>query len=151
MENNRPRGHFFRLLCAGLLCLSANQASNAMEAPELLGLHLTTWHSAPGFCANTPGAYAKWANGFTVGAYKNSECEHYSVYAGWTWETEGSVRAAVTLGVVTGYKLAPVLPMIAPSLVIDLTPATALRMTYIPKLQSDGAHAINFAIQHSFQ
>jgi hypothetical protein len=98
-----------------------------MEAPETVGLHLGTWHSDPGFCSNTPGVYARWQSGLTVGAYKNSACRSYSGYAGWTWETEGRVRAAITVGAVTGYKLASVLPLVAPSLIVDVTPSIALR------------------------
>lgn len=130
----------------------APTAAAAIPVPEYVGLHLGTWHSAPGFCSNTPGVFAKWQTGFTLGAYKNSECKSYSAYAGWSWETTGSlVRAAVTVGLVTGYMQAPVLPLVVPSVVVDLLPQLALRLTYVPKTASDSAHAVNFAVQHSFR
>lgn len=151
LGRRRGGGHSIRVLGAALICFAACQSASAMEAPVDVGLHLGTWHSGPGFCSNTPGVFARWQSGLTIGAFKNSECERYSGYAGWTWESAGRVRAAITVGMVTGYKLSPVLPLVAPSIAVDLTPSIALRMTYMPKIAKDGAHAINFAIQHSFR
>lgn len=66
----------------------------------LLGIHLLTAHTAPGYETATPGIYARHESGFTVGAYRNS-IGRPSAYAGWTFE-QG--RYALTVGAVTGYQ-----------------------------------------------
>jgi len=141
-----------RLIFGALLVVTFCQASNALESPELVGMHIGTWHDAVGFCSNTPGTYAKWVNGMTLGTFRNSECENYSFYVGKTYETDlaGSIRAAVTIGAITGYRAADVLPLVAPSLSIAMPRRAAVRITYIPKVAQDGANALNFAVETHF-
>ena len=121
--------------------------ARAFEAPAVLGLHLATVHSASGFCNINPGAYAVWENGFTVGAYRNSECERVSAYAGWTWQTEGRLRAGVTAGLITGYRRAPVMPLLVPSVSFDVSPSTTVRLSFIPKVEKGGANALHFSLE----
>lgn len=120
------------------------------SAPVTVGLHIATAHSSKGFCQNTPGVYAMWANGLTAGVYQNSECEKYSAYIAQTWRTEGRVKFSLTAGAVTGYKAAAVLPLIVPSVAIPLGDHAYMRLSYLAKVQSYGAHALNFAIEKSF-
>lgn len=75
----------------------------------VLGLHLLTAHAAPGYETATPGVYAMAPSGLTVGAYRNSYGRP-TAYAGWTW-SEG--RYHVTLIGATGYRRAPVVPLLA--------------------------------------
>ena len=121
--------------------------ARAFEAPSVVGLHLATVHSASGFCNVNPGAYAVWEGGFTVGTYRNSECEKVSAYAGWTWQTEGRLRAGLTAGLVTGYRRSPVMPLLVPSIAFDLSPSTTVRLTYVPKVEKGGAHALHVALE----
>lgn len=95
-------------LAAALLLALATQAQ-ALEAPAVIGLHLHSAHGDDGkqpsgsfgWNDNNLGAYARWSNGATVGAYRNS-LSRDSVYAGWTL-SDSADRFAITLGAVSGY------------------------------------------------
>lgn len=139
---------------------AASQLS--IPAPAIVGIHLGTWHSdkSLNLCDNTPGGYAEWASGFTIGAYKNSECSKSSAYAGWTWNTapvflftspnwSPIVRASLTAGVVTGYRDKPIAPLLLPSLIVSLPADFSLRLTYIPNTRFTHTSAVNFAIEVS--
>jgi hypothetical protein len=136
-----------KIIIASMLFLGQQVAfAQAIEAPAVIGLHLATLHSSRGWCDANPGLYARWSGGFTAGAYRNSEC-HPSAYAGWAWQTHGSVRAGVMVGAVAGYKAHPIMPLLLPSVAIDLTPSIAARLTYIPKVEKRGAHALHFSLE----
>lgn len=68
----------------------------------ILGIHLLTAHSMPGYETVTPGIYTRHESGFSAGTYRNS-IGRQSTYAGWTFETEDK-RWALTVGAVTGYQ-----------------------------------------------
>ena len=135
------------VIAAAIAAACLTIPARAFEAPAVIGLHLATVHSASGFCNVNPGAYAVWTSGFTVGAYRNSECEKVSAYAGWTWQTEGRLRAGLTAGLVTGYRRSPVMPLLVPSVAFDLSPSTTVRLTYVPKVEKGGAHALHVALE----
>ena len=128
-------------------CLST--PAQAIEAPAVIGLHLGTLHSQRGLCDVNPGAYAVWRSGFTAGAYKNSECQKVSLYSGWTCQTTGPVRVGLTAGLITGYRQAPVLPLLVPSLTVDVSLTTAVRATFVPKIEKRGTNALHFSIEFS--
>lgn len=148
--------NLLKLVVLSTALVSAAHAQNELLdfTPKLatVGLHLHTLHDNNNFCNSTPGVYAKFSNGLTVGTYKNSECNNYSAYAGVTFEhaVTANVSVAVTAGVVTGYRLSPVLPLLVPSVAVDITNNTAVRLTFIPKIAADGANAVNFAIERRF-
>lgn len=122
---------------------------HALPAPQRLGLHLASWHSAPGFEARNPGVYAVWANGATLGTYHNSE-RAQSVYAGWTWrsaELLPRTHAALTAGVVTGYLARPVMPLLVPSLGVRVAERTTVRLTWLPRVEKAGAHALHLSLE----
>lgn len=137
------------LLALALLGFAAI-AHAETQTPVTMGLHVATLHSAKGFCQNTPGVYAMWSNGLTAGVYQNSECEHYSTYLAKTWQTEGRVKFSLTAGFVTGYKAAAVMPLVVPSVTLPLDERTSMRLSYLAKVNAQGAHALNFAIEKSF-
>lgn len=119
-------------------------------AATTIGLHLGSVHSTPGWCDYNPGVYMRTDTGLTLGAYRNSECRS-SAYAGWTWEARrGKLAAAITAGAVTGYAARPVLPLLVPSLAVDVADKTALRLTYIPKIEKAGAHALHLSVERRF-
>ena len=104
----------------------------AMTSAWIIGVHLFTWHSAPGFEWATVGAYARSPDGITVGAYRNSE-GGLSAYAGLTMETP-SRQFALTVGAVTGYRAASVIPLIVPSVRFSGSDNLALRVAVIPRI-----------------
>jgi hypothetical protein len=111
-----------------------------------LGLHLLSAHAAPGFEAATVGAYAQAPCGLTVGALRNSE-RRLSVYAGRTWHTADG-RWALTAGGITGYRSAALTPLLVPSLRLPLSPASALRLSLIPKPpRAGGASALHASLE----
>lgn len=77
----------------------------------ILGLHLFSVHAQPGYERVTPGLYAMSPSGLTVGAFRNSEGGR-SVYAGCTWQGQ---RFGMTVGAVSGYRRAGMLPLVVPS------------------------------------
>lgn len=100
---------------AAAMATGSAQATDAPAAPALLpttvGLHLQSVHLGDqGRAWNNAnrGLYARWSNGLTVGAVRNS-LDRTGVYVGWTGErTLGHVAglpvsAAITLGASTGY------------------------------------------------
>jgi hypothetical protein len=72
---------------------------------QTIGLHLGTAHTHGGLNGVNPGVYARFDNGATVGAYRNS-FNRTSVYAAYTMETNvlPNVTAAIAIGAVTGYQ-----------------------------------------------
>lgn len=146
------------LIAAALL--SASGTVLGQQLPAVVGVHGATWHAANqdkipgsrGYNDANPGAYARWANGFTIGAYRNSLFRN-SAYVGWTI-TDQADRFGLLVGAVSGYdKLAPpgqgthegvrcdkangcrtvslksvILPMIAPSVRIPVTDRASVRL-----------------------
>ena len=135
------------VIAAAIAASCLTMQARAFEAPAMIGLHLATVHSVSGFCNINPGAYAVWEGGFTVGAYRNSECEKVSAYAGWTWQTEGRLRAGVTAGLITGYRRAPVMPLLVPSVSFYISPSTTVRLSFLPKVEKGGANALHYSVE----
>ena len=123
----------------------------------IIGLHL--WSSHFGACYESPagcrpyesattGIYLRAPSGLTIGAYRNSYGGD-SAYAGWTFETSDG-RFALMVGAVTGYHRAPVLPVVVPSMRIELGQQTALRASFIPKVEKKGANVLHLAIERQW-
>lgn len=141
-----------RIAGALLGCLIAAGVTMCADArAQTIGAHLGSWHSEPGYNNANPGLYLRTAGGWTAGFYRNSEWRT-SAYAGWTASTEvaGPVRAELTLGLITGYRAAPVLPLLAPSLRIGGDTGPALRLTLLPKVHpKQGAHVAHLSTEWS--
>lgn len=119
---------------------------------QTIGLHLASWHSEPGYNNANPGLYLRTAGGWTAGGYRNS-VRRNSTYAGWTGGVElaTGLRAELTLGAITGYPAAAVLPLVAPSLRIGGDTGPALRLTVLPKVHAkQGAHVAHLSTEWSF-
>jgi hypothetical protein len=78
--------------------------------PAVVGAHLVSYHVEKGGSSDpgdlgwnnkNRGLYARWGNGLTVGAFRNSLFRN-SAYVGWTL-SDAADRFAVTLGAVSGY------------------------------------------------
>lgn len=98
-----------------------------------LGVHLATAHfggapNSPHVENVTPGIYLRTPSGLTAGVYSNSE-GGTSAYLGQTYETD-SRRFAITVGAVVGYRVAPVLPLVVPSVRVEITQHAAVRLSY---------------------
>jgi hypothetical protein len=133
--------------------LFALAAGSAFSQP-LVGLHIGSHHSAPGFNDSNPGVYVRWVDehgdGWGAGVLRNSE-HGTSLWAGYTLNTPrlGPVSAALTVGAVTGYRAAPVLPLLTPSVALH-SGANAVRLTYLPRVTRSGAHAIHLSVERKF-
>jgi hypothetical protein len=101
-----------------------------------IGIHLGTYHFERDHHYNefNPGAYAA-CDGYVVGVYQNS-VRKTSTYVGYQFSNVLGPINIVT-GVVTGYKLAPVVPMIIPTVKWD-----NIRVSFIPPIKnvSGGIH-----------
>lgn len=101
------------------------------------GVHALSFHAHGGYEAVTPGLYARSPDGWTFGAYRNSQ-RGSSAYFGHTWERNGF---ALTLGAVTGYARADVLPMVVPSYRFK----SGIRLSLIPN--PFGASALHLSFE----
>ena len=144
-----------RIAGALLGCLIAAGVTMCADArAQTIGAHLGSWHSEPGYNTANPGLYLRTAGGWTLGGYRNS-VRRDSTYAGWTGGVElaTGLRAELTLGAITGYPAAAVLPLAAPSLRICPGNAAgpALRLTLLPKVHpKQGAHVAHLSTEWSF-
>lgn len=137
-----------------LACAGIGYCSKAHAEAFTFGVHLATAH----FGGNdlqplTPGAYVRVdsgpVQGLTGGAYRNSY-DRTSGYIGWSVETADRCFA-VTLGAVTGYSAARVMPLVVPSARIPIAAGLALRIAYIPKPLKEGhAPALHVATEFDF-
>ena len=141
----------------GLLCLLASIGASAWAQP-VVGVHVGSWHSEPGYNNANPGLHVRSAEGWTAGGYCNSESRsslfpdapacRLSVYAGRTWQTEDwhGLRAGVTVAGVTGYQRAPVLPAAIPSVLIG----GHVRLLYAPKIEPKGTNVVSLVLETAF-
>lgn len=178
------------------VCPPAEAQESAPAGQGLtVGAHLVSWHSQPGYNGHNPGLYLRDADGWTVGAYRNSlsgratqECPaastppssgqtkhvgtkttavqssapsssstcddgaraRWSAYAGRTFGAPlaAGLRAEITVGGITGYSAAPVLPLIAPSLAVQLSPDTTARAVLLPRWHpKQGATVVHLALE----
>lgn len=120
--------------------LVALALASSVAHADSIGIHAYTLHSDSQFCNNNPGLYYRTGD-YVVGAYKNSECEKVSFYAGRVFSF-GVLD--ITLGAVTGYKMAPVLPLVVPSVLVG-----NVRIGLVPdaKLRFNNVH---IAFEHKF-
>ena len=103
---------------------------------DTLGFHIGSQHfPAKQYNNFNPGAYYIHSSGATIGTYYNSE-RRQSVYAGWTWDY-GPWR--LQAGVITGYRRAAVLPLIAPSVSLGY----GFRLTVLPKVERNGSSVVH--------
>lgn len=115
----------------------------------VLGLHLFTAHlGGHGLEAVNPGVYVRTEDGLTAGVFRNSYCRT-SAYAGLTLETADR-RFALTVGGVTGYRTAKVMPLAVPSVRLPITGDLAARLSFVPKLLKGGYAGLHLSVERSF-
>lgn len=114
----------------------------------ILGLHLMTWHSQPGFNGINPGVYIKTESGLTAGAYYNSE-RHWSAYAGMTFHLHE--RFDVTVGGVTGYSARSISPLIIPSIEVWRFEGADVRLAFAPQVpRVNPSSLLHFTLEKRF-
>lgn len=110
----------------------------------MIGLDLYTLHrDSHGLCNDTYGIYGTADSGLSAGLFKNSECA-VGAWAGYNAQTNtltvAGMRASagVVVGAIAGYRMAPVLPLMVPSIKLGI-----VRFSYLPRspgAQTDGIH-----------
>lgn len=88
---------------------------SAKRAPLSYGVNLVTAHTGGGYRWDTPGLYVRRDDGLTLGALRNS-LGRTSFHASQTWERG---PWAVQAGAITGYPMAPVVPLLTGSVLIS--------------------------------
>lgn len=155
------------IACLGFAAANAAMATDNAERPPFMpstmGLHIGSKHSRPGFNNANLGLYGHWAdadgNGWALGTYLNSE-RAQSAWGGYSFSSPklglgaiGSqalgISAGLTLGGVTGYRAAKLLPLIVPSAALHFGDAAA-RLTYVPKVEKRGAAALHLSLEYRF-
>lgn len=119
----------------------------AMFVGVTIGAHVGSYHDQPGYNNFNPGVYAKLENGATAGFYYNSN-RRMSAYVGYTLETPGK-WFALTLGAITGYERWPVMPLAVPSVRLG-DDELAVRLSFIPKFEKNGANVVHLSLEHKF-
>lgn len=142
-----------RLLTALLIAASAGTA-----LADTVGVHTVSAHdrSRPdgqAYAWATPGLYYRADSGLTVGTLRNSY-GHRGVYGAWTWSTDETRAAsvAVSAGLTTGYDIAPVVPMLIPSVAVRISDQLAARVLVMPRMHAkQHATAVSLAFEFSMR
>lgn len=109
-----------------------------------IGVHVGSHHfPARDFTNVNPGLYARWGNGLTLGALRNSE-RRLSLYAG---HTSDWGPLTITAGVITGYRRANALPLLVPSVRVGRIGDATVRLALLPKVAAGGATAIHLMLE----
>lgn len=134
-------------VCLGVLMAAAMSPACA---DTRVGVHVGSYHFEGDFNNFNPGAYV-YHNGWTTGTYYNSE-RRQSVYAGYTFEhyLTADLSVAVTVGAITGYLRAPVLPLVLPSAAYKLTARDSVRIGFVPPVGKGSSAAVHVMFERSF-
>jgi len=161
---------------AAVLCVAANAAEVGVH---LASWHSEKTAVGEEYNNSNPGMYVVADNGLTAGFYRNSlsdkalvnctykfksigqtrayrSCnehreERWSSYVGYTANTEvvENVQAEVTVGLITGYPIAKVLPFVTPS--IRIGGDTAVRISYMPPVgKIMNTHVLHLSVSVKF-
>lgn len=128
------------------LCVACGQA----KSDTRVGLHLGSYHTSGNWNNFNPGVYV-YHNGWTAGTYYNSE-RSQSAYAGYTFEGAlvGPFSYGLTVGAITGYARARVLPMVVPSVSFHATERASARLSFIPPFEKNGAAVFHLSVEYRF-
>lgn len=138
------------IMVLGMLLASCGAVAPA-AADTRVGAHLGSYHFEGNFNNFNPGVYV-YHDGWTAGTYYNSE-RNQSYYAGYTFEYPlvGPFTGGLTVGAITGYARAKVMPLVVPSVRLGLTDVLGLRVTFVPKVEKGGSSAVHASIEWSFR
>lgn len=126
-----------------LLFLSGRAAAQAPQ-DATYGFHLVSWHSHMDACPSDFGATARCNNSnpglyaikdrWVAGAYHNS-VRKTTVYVGRRWPIlkKGPLEVDVAAVAATGYPVAKVVPIVTPTVALQLGDRAAVRLLAMPK------------------
>ncbi len=132
----------YKLILIGLLITSA-QASDL-----IVGAHIGSWHSDPGYNNKNPGLYIRKDN-IQIGSYKNSINKN-TTYTGYVKDFDlfSGVSVGGMIGLGTGYSKT-VVPMVVTSIKLG----DNVRISYIPKVKARQLytpHVLHLSLEHKF-
>lgn len=126
-------------LGGAVLMLWTAKDAIGQTVPAVVGLHVISGHKRAGHEDVNPGVFVRWPSGFTVGTFRNSE-RRASACAGWTFPVGQGEHFALTLGLASGYSLAPLVPMVVPSVRLPVTERAAVRLSYVVAKNNPAVH-----------
>lgn len=139
------------IMVLGMLLASCGAVAPA-AADTRVGAHLGSYHFEGNFNNFNPGVYV-YHDGWTAGTYYNSE-RNQSYYAGYTFEYPlvGPFTGGLTVGAITGYSRASVMPLAVPSIAWRTSGDSrlALRVSFVPKVEKGGSSAVHASIEFKF-
>lgn len=106
-----------------------------------VGIHAVSLHGSRAYETVTPGLYVRTDSGVTLGVLRNSH-GRMGTYVAQTWERRGW---ALTVGGITGYERAAVVPLVVPSYRFD----SGLRVAVLPNPWERRGSAIHFSWEWS--
>jgi hypothetical protein len=122
----------------------------ALDAPQTVGLHTLSAHSASGYNGVNPGLYALWPNGAALGAYHNSYRRN-STYVGWLWQIDRANRFGVLLGGATGYgsttERMPIAPLVVPSVRWEPSRGMYARLSFFPDPRKGAVQVLHLSFE----
>jgi len=116
----------------------------------VIGVHLWSVHSKPGFDDRNVGLYYRWPNGVMLGGFNNSY-SRFSAYAGWLWRIDDAGRFGVFLGAATGYgsteERMPVAPIFAPTVRWQFKRGPDVRLSWFVDPRSGAAQVLHLSVE----
>jgi hypothetical protein len=133
------------------LILAFSLFASGLVNAQTLGIHLVSWHDKPGYNNDNPGLYLQTQKGYLLGTVKNSE-NAQSFYAGkvFDYPLTPRVSGSLTVGVISGYKASPIMPLVTPSVSVHLNYTDSLRVSYLPRVNKSGSHALHMSFERKF-
>jgi hypothetical protein len=138
-----------------LQAASVHAADTVDESSGVIGFHIRSWHSKPGFENMNPGVYYM-NNGIVFGFYRNSYRRN-SVYGAYHIQLPiiDGIDAGLSLGLVSGYRKnrlelgkTGIVPLVFPSVAVSFDNKVAMRIGIIPNVFGrNGANVIHVALE----
>ena len=128
-----------------VLGVALGLSAGLTRAQTIVGIHTVSVHTEKGYNNTNPGVYLS-IDGYTAGTYYNSE-RHQTYYVGYNFAGElgYGLDWGLTLGLATGYERSKVVPMLVPSVSLNLGNNFAVRLSAIPPFaKSPGVAHLSF-------
>lgn len=142
---------FATLLVASAHAQEQTADSTTKYKPNVIGIHIGSHHFQNNNEWNdvNGGIYLRWSNNLQLGTLRNSESKQ-SIYLAKMWEHNLSERFSLnaTLGLITGYKSNPVMPLGTAGFAIKLTNSWYISTSFLPKVTPKGSAALHVTIEH---
>lgn len=104
-----------------------------------LFLTLGSHHTSSGnYCETNPGFLYEFNNKLMLGSYRNSSCDWVGVAAKNSYQSkyffvnQSKSYVIVPIGVVVGYESYPIIPLIMPTIIVEMNSHISLAFSVIP-------------------